>query len=120
MNTGRTIARIAAAVLIFFGVLFIWGAFSEQGTPGWIIIGVIGLTAGLGLIWLTRPREDVSGTVEVVQKIELSGDVDLDNFQCRNCGGAITADNVEMVAGAPVLTCPYCGSVYQLTEEPKW
>jgi len=25
-----------------------------------------------------------------------------------------------MVAGAPVVTCPYCNTSYQLKEEPKW
>jgi uncharacterized Zn-finger protein len=25
-----------------------------------------------------------------------------------------------MMAGAPVVTCPYCQATYQLTEEPKW
>jgi uncharacterized Zn-finger protein len=29
-------------------------------------------------------------------------------------------DNIKMVAGAPVVTCPYCNTTYQLTEEPKW
>jgi len=25
-----------------------------------------------------------------------------------------------MVAGAPMVTCPYCHTSYQLTEDPKW
>jgi uncharacterized Zn-finger protein len=29
-------------------------------------------------------------------------------------------DNIQMVAGAPVVNCPYCHTTYQLTEEPKW
>jgi uncharacterized Zn-finger protein len=29
-------------------------------------------------------------------------------------------DNIQMVAGAPVVNCPYCKTTYQLTEEPKW
>ena len=40
---------------------------------------------------------------------------------CRHInGGALTADNIKMVAGAPMVVCPYCGTTYQLTEEPKW
>lgn len=121
MKIGQWIAYISAAILIFFGVLFVWGAFSPQGTPGWIVVGVIGIGAGLLLIWLgaRRGRADKQA-VEVIQKIELSGDVSLEEFKCRNCGGTLSSDDVTMVAGAPVVNCPYCGASYQLEEAPKW
>lgn len=118
MSAGRVIAYIAAAILIFFGVLFIWGAFSPQGSPGWILVGVLSVGAGLGLIWLTGRR--AKQQTELIQKIELSGDVNLETLTCQNCGGALTVDNIKMVAGAPVVNCPYCNSSYQLSEEPKW
>ncbi len=118
MNAGRIIAYIAAAILIFFGVLFIWGAFSPQGSPGWIIVGVISVGAGLGLIWLARKR--AKEQTEIIQKIELSGDVNLETLSCQNCGGTLSSENIKMVAGAPVVNCPYCNSSYQLSEEPKW
>ncbi|NIM92684.1 MAG: hypothetical protein GTO18_03080 [Anaerolineales bacterium] len=120
MNAGRVIAYIAAAILIFFGILFVWAAFTpDGGTPGLIIVGVITIGAGLGLIWLAR-RQSLKKTVEVVQKIDLSGDIDLETLKCEQCGGALSSDNITMVAGAPVVNCPYCNSSYQLTEEPKW
>lgn len=119
MNAGRIIAYIAAAILIFFGVLFIWGAFSPNGSPGWIVVGVISVGAGMLLIWLgsRRGRKD---TTEIIQKIELSGDINLETLTCNNCGGALSSDHVKMVAGAPVVNCPYCNTSYQLAEEPKW
>jgi hypothetical protein len=119
MSAGRIIAYIAAAILIFFGVLFVWGAFSPQGSPGWIIVGVISIGAGLVLIWVAG-RQAKREAAELIQRIELSGDVDLETLTCRNCGGALSPDNVKMVAGAPVVSCPYCNTSYQLTEEPKW
>ena len=51
MNAIKIIAYVAAAILIFFGVLFIWGAFSSQGSIGWILVGIIGVGIGFGLIW---------------------------------------------------------------------
>jgi hypothetical protein len=120
MKAGRTIGLIGAAIVIVFGVLMLVGAFSEDGQPSWIIIGVILITVGFGIIWFVRPRDDTTTTVEVVQKIELSGDVELESFNCRHCGGPLTSKNIEVVAGAPVVTCPYCGSIYQISEEPKW
>ena len=37
----KTIANIFAAILILFGVLFILGAFSEQGGFGYLITGIV-------------------------------------------------------------------------------
>ena len=48
----KTIGNIAAAILIFFGVLFIWGAGGNQG-GGWIWVcgGLLSVLFGFGLIW---------------------------------------------------------------------
>jgi hypothetical protein len=116
----RTIGYIAAAILIFFGVLFIWGAFSPQGDPSWIIVGVISVAIGGGIILLASRKTAAAGTQTVTYNIDLPGNVNLDTLKCKSCGGALSADNIKMLAGAPVVTCPYCHSSYQLTEEPKW
>jgi hypothetical protein len=120
MRAIKVIAYIAAAILLFFGVLFIWGAFSESGSPGWILTGLIQIGIAFGLIWFASRRRAEPGQTEIVQKIDLSGKVNLEKLTCRNCGGALTADNIKMVAGAPVVSCPYCNTSYQLSEEPKW
>lgn len=120
MKTGKVIGYIAAAILLFFGVLFVWGAFSSEGTPGWILIGVISISVGLFLIWLVGRQAKRAGENELIQKIELSGDINLETLSCNKCGGALSSDNIKMIAGAPVVNCPYCNTSYQLTEEPKW
>ncbi|OGO42581.1 MAG: hypothetical protein A2W36_06895 [Chloroflexi bacterium RBG_16_58_14] len=122
MNAGKIISYIGAAILILFGVLFIWGAFSPEGSSGWILIGLISVAIGFGLIWIagrSKPAP-VSNSEQVTLKIDLPGDVNLDTLKCKSCGGALSPDNISMVAGAPVVTCPYCATTYQLTEEPKW
>jgi Na+/melibiose symporter-like transporter len=121
MSAGRTIAYIGAAILIFFGVLFIWGAFGPQGQVGWIFIGLVSVAIGFGLIWLARRSAAAAAEQgEVTLKIDLPADVSLDEFTCNNCGGQLTMDNVKMVAGAPTVNCPFCGTTYQLKEDPKW
>ena len=35
MTAGKIIAYIAAAIMILFGVLFIWATFSPEGQIGW-------------------------------------------------------------------------------------
>lgn len=122
MSAGKIIAYLAAAILIFFGVLFIWGAFSPQGQTGWIAVGLASVAIGFGLIWLVGRRKPAAtaGSEGVTLNIELPGNVSMDSLRCQNCGGALSPENIKMVAGAPVVTCPYCGTTYQLTEEPKW
>lgn len=122
MSAVKIIAYIAAAILIFFGVLFIWGAFSPEGADSWIIVGLISVAIGFGIIWFAAKRiatGPASGQ-NVTLKIDLPANVNLDTLKCKSCGGNLTMDNITMVAGAPVVNCPYCKTTYQLTEEPKW
>lgn len=121
MNIGKTIANIGAAILLFFGVLFVWGAFSPTGSTGWIIVGVILIGAGLALIFAVNRRKVIENSVQnVTVKIDLPANVKMDSLKCKSCGGALSMDNIKMVAGAPVVDCPFCKTTYQLTEDPKW
>lgn len=120
MSAGKIIAYIVAAILIFFGVLFIWGAFGEGGQAGWIIVGVISAAIGLGLIYWASRRPAQPTQTTITYNVDLPGNVSMDTIKCQSCGGTLSKDDIKMVAGAPVVTCPYCGTTYQLTEEPKW
>jgi H+/Cl- antiporter ClcA len=121
MSAIRIIAFIAAAILILFGVLFIWAAFGEHFNSGWLVTGLISVAIGFGLIWFgARSKAAVVGSGDVTLKIDLPANVDLDSLTCRACGSPVTTDEIKMIAGAPVVTCSYCGTTYQLTEEPKW
>ena len=44
----------------------------------------------------------------------------IEEMKCRSCGGTLSAKDITLVNGAPVVNCPFCGTTYQLTEEPKW
>ena len=122
MSFIKIISFIAAAILIFFGVLFIWGAFSPDGSVAWIPIGLVSVVIGFGLIWFgsrQKPTGEQAGN-NVTLNIDLPANVSLDTLKCKSCGGTLTMENIQMVAGAPVVNCPYCHTTYQLTEEPKW
>ncbi len=120
MRAGRIIAYIVAAILIFFGVLFIWGSTGDQGSVGWIPVGIISVAIGLVLIfWASRKPAQPADT-NVTVNIDLPGDVNMDTIKCKACGGTLKPEDIKLVAGAPVVTCPWCHTTYQLTEEPKW
>jgi hypothetical protein len=116
----KIIAYVLAAILIFFGVLFIWAAFNQAFIPVWFFAGVITVLIGIALIWFGSRQKKASQADNVTLNIDLPANVNLDKLQCKNCGGALTMDNIKLVQGAPVVACPYCNTTYQLTEEPKW
>ncbi len=116
----KVIAYIGGALCLLFGVLFIMATFSQQGQIGWLLVGIILVAIAFGLIWFASRKPKVQTPENVTYKVDLSGDVNMETIKCKSCGGTLTAENIKMVAGAPVVTCPYCGTTYQLTEEPKW
>jgi len=123
MSVGKIIAYIFAAIVIFFGILFIWATFSPDGQIIWMIVGIISVAIGFGVIWFASRKSSASDWADggnVSLKIDLPGGVNLDTMKCKSCGGVLSMDNIKMVAGAPVVSCPYCKTTYQLTEEPKW
>jgi Zn finger protein HypA/HybF involved in hydrogenase expression len=120
---------ILACICIFFGVLFIWGAFSPQGDQGWIVIGVI--TVGIGLVIIalgvvalvvarSRATKEAAQKQEIVQKIDLSGDIAMEKLKCQECAAELEKESISVKEGAIFINCPYCGSIYQVVEEPKW
>ena len=134
MSTGRVISYLGAGLLIiiglaavFFGIIYVWGSFSPTGEPGWItaglisvVIGLVMIAGGAYLISLASRGKMGAVTENVTINVDLPANVNMDTLKCKSCGGSLTMDNIQMVAGAPVVNCPYCKSVYQLTEEPKW
>jgi hypothetical protein len=81
---------------------------------------LIMIGGGAYLISLAGRGKMGAVTENVTLKVDLPANVNLETLKCKSCGGTLTMDNIQMVAGAPVVNCPYCHSTYQLTEEPKW
>lgn len=125
MTAGKIIAIIIAGILLFFGVLVMLAAFSPDTANQWgtLVSGGIISSIGLVIIWLTlraTSSGSQSSSQNVTLQVDLPASVKLEKFKCTNCGNPITAKDIIMIAGAPTVNCPYCGQIYQLTEEPKW
>jgi DNA-directed RNA polymerase subunit RPC12/RpoP/uncharacterized membrane protein len=123
MRAGRIIAFITAAIFIIFAFLFILGGLNEQeGDPRWVFVGIVGLVIGFVLIFVgTKLSPPVKAGDQVVNlNLDLPGEVGMDTIKCQSCGAPLSSEDIKMVAGAPVVECPNCGTTYQLTEEPKW
>lgn len=119
MSAGKIIGYIVAGILIFFGVLFIWAAFSPDGSPGWIIVGIITVGIGLAIILFIKLREPKPAQ-QIIQKVDLTGEIGTSQLKCKNCGADLDKNSISLKEGAIYVSCPYCGSNYQIVEEPKW
>lgn len=105
-----------AAILAFLGLIFIVGS---QGSLARIVVGGVLLLAAAAFAYITQTKPQPSQTT-IVQKIDLSGDVNLEQIKCQNCSGVLDKNSIEIKAGAIFVNCPYCGASYQFEEAPKW
>jgi hypothetical protein len=116
----KTVAYIGAGLLILFGALMVIGATDPTGNASWLWVGILLIIVGLVIIFFASRHKPVAPTTNVTLNVDLPGNVSMDSLKCKSCGGTLTSENITMVAGAPMVTCPYCHTTYQLTEEPKW
>jgi hypothetical protein len=112
----KLVAYPLAAVLTFFGVMFVAGA---RGNIMSIVVGAVLILAAVAFLWLALMKPKPVETT-FIQKVDLSGDVNLEQMKCKSCGGILNKDSVSVRAGGIYINCPYCGSAYQLEEAPKW
>lgn len=128
---GRTFTYITAAILILIGlglsVVIGLSYIVQAGNGGsvviglvFLIIGILFVVGGAYLIYLAGHGKMGAVTQNVTLKVDLPANVNMDTLKCKSCGGTLSMENITMVAGAPVVNCPYCHTTYQLTEEPKW
>jgi hypothetical protein len=128
MFIGAGLLFLIALPIILIGILFLWasGAGGSDASGRVVVglltscVGVLMIAGGVVLAWLALRPKPGDATQNVTLKVDLPGDVNLEAMKCQSCGGVLTTDNIQMVAGAPVVNCPYCKTTYQLTEEPKW
>ena len=122
---GAGILFLIGICLLGYGALSVIGSTSSSGSPNWLTyglgfgcVGALFLAGGAALIYAS-----IRGTkTEVIQqlKVDLPANTKVEQMTCKNCGGVLKPDDIKMVNGAPMVVCPYCGTTYQLTEEPKW
>jgi hypothetical protein len=114
----KILGYIFAGLLVVLGLLFVVAAASSGLWPRYVVGGVL-LGAGLVLVLIIRSRVPEK-KVTLVQKVDVSGDVGLEELRCRQCGGSLDQKSVTVRAGAVFVTCPFCSGEYQIEEAPKW
>lgn len=136
-KTGLGCLQIAILVLggcfslLFLILGFLWIiAASHPGAPTetrlgtgvvLIFVGFVFMAITIGIsIFIYRRLHPVEKKVEITQKVDLSGDVKIEEMKCKKCGAQLSKDSVVLREGAIFVSCPYCGSDYEVEEAPKW
>ena len=117
MKAIAIVGAIAAAILFFFAIVFALAASVQAATTRLVTSGllfIIGISVIIGIYYLTRKPKTV------IQRLEVSGQMQAATIKCPNCGGSIEANQIKIVSGVPYVKCPYCGTTFEVTEEPKW
>ena len=134
MKSGKIIGIIISGLLILIGlgvtcigIFYVWASFSPNGETGWLTAGGISaffglllLAGGIILIIIANRGKTIGASQNVTVNVDLPANISLDTLKCKSCGGSLTMDNIKIIAGAPIVNCPYCKTTYQLSEEPKW
>jgi hypothetical protein len=114
----KLLGYVLAGALLLLGLVFCLSALSTSKVTFWVFAGVLFAAAAL-IVYFVRMRVPEQ-KITINQRIDISGDVELEEMKCRNCGGQLDAKNVSIEAGAIFVNCPYCDSHYQIEEAPKW
>jgi DNA-directed RNA polymerase subunit RPC12/RpoP len=114
----KAIAYLFAVILGLLGLVAIFAAAQANFVPR-LVAGIVCLGASAALILLAR-MQPVQHTHVHEMKLDVPGDVSLQQIQCKQCGAELTSEAVTMSEGALFVKCQYCGSEYQMEEEAKW
>jgi len=122
MKITSILGAVAAAVLLFFGFIFLLSAGSVNLTQEQQVLrlveGATLLLVGFAIIYVVYAFSRKPTTI--IQQLELSGQMKAAPIKCPNCGGSVEASAIKITAGVPYATCPYCGKTFEVAEEPKW
>jgi len=122
MKAIAILGAIAAAIIFFFAIIFALAS-SYQGIPtqtaqtrlvSSVLLFIIGIAVIVGIYFITRKPKTV------IQRLEVSGQMKGAAIKCPNCSASINANEIKIVSGVPYVKCPYCGTTFEVTEEPKW
>ena len=122
MKITAALGAITSAVLLFFGFIFLLSAGSVTLTSGQqvlrLIEGAILLITGFAIAYVSYVFSRKPTTI--IQQLEISGQMKAAALKCPNCSASVDANQIKIVSGVPYATCIYCGTTFEVAEEPKW
>ena len=116
---------IVSIILMLFGSLFLMASAVENAGPRLVTGGGL-VGVGFGMLAVTivlvAYRAKMQPDVTVVQNVSVSVPTgsSVKKMTCDNCNGILDRNTIKMKDGVISIVCPYCNTVNEFTEEPKW
>jgi hypothetical protein len=124
---GASILFLIGLGMVLIGGFYALASTSASSDPNWLTFGlglgcfgILFLAGGAGLVYAAARAGKTEVVQQVTMKVDLPGETKIEEVKCRACGGTLSAKDITLANGAPMVNCPYCHTMYQLTEEPKW
>ena len=114
MKIITVLGAIAVVVLFFLAIIFALAASVQETLTRLAVSGLLFIIGIAILYYITRMPKTV------IQRLEVSGQMKAASIKCLNCGASVDANTIRIVSGVPYATCPYCGTTFEVIEEPKW
>jgi len=112
----KVVLYLLAVLVGLMGFVFLAG---NQGEVLRMVVGGVLIAAAIAMVVAARMRPQVVQR-NIVQRIDIGGDVRLEELKCQKCGATLSKEAVSVQDGAVMVACPYCEAAYQMEEEPKW
>ena len=117
MKIITVLGAITVVVLFFFGFIFALAS-SVQATTTRLITGLVLFGLGFAIAYATYLTTRKPKTV--IHQVDVSGEMKVAALKCPNCSASVDVRNIKIIQGVPYATCSYCGTTFEVTEEPKW
>jgi len=117
----ESVILFVAIFLMLLGVIFLIAAGAQNLATGVALV----LMAVVLIAFVYRSkRMEASKPTLVTQNFNVtmsgSGQMEKKELMCKSCGAPLADDDLKVVQGGVLLTCPYCGTISSLEESPKW
>jgi energy-converting hydrogenase Eha subunit C len=118
--------KIVGTMTIFGGLAFLGLGFIfiVAGGSDNALIGALCIGLGMIMFLLTYLIVRAEAKRPVKQDINIqmggSGKFLEKSIHCPGCGGSMKEENIKLIEGGLMITCPFCGKLSALEEEPKW
>jgi len=119
LRVAGTLALFGGLFFLGLGAIFVIAGGSDNLMVGGILIG-IGMLLFIAVYMMVRT--EARRPTQVIQNIRLggSGAFQEKSVHCPGCGGNMEEKDIRLKDGGLLITCPFCGKVSLLEEEPKW
>lgn len=85
-----------------------------------VVVVIVAVIIGVGIVASKSRRSSTQPPLSSAEsEVARGARVGLEKLKCQECGAELEQDDITVREGLTFVSCSYCGSTYQLVEEPQ-